>query len=78
MWAPYACVTGRPFSEYAAEQIAKQVERNFGAAAGTPIALATDPVVAHIKGAVKGPDADNITGLKTSRTEDKRKTGVLF
>jgi hypothetical protein len=76
--SPYACVTGRPFSEYAAEQIAKQVERNFGAAAGTPIALATDPVVAHIKGAVKGPDADNITGLKTSRTEDKRKTGVLF
>jgi len=48
------------------------------AAAGTPIALATDPIVAHIKGAVKGPDADNIAGLKTSRTEDKRKTGVLF
>lgn len=76
--SPYACMTGRPFSEYAAEQIAKQVERNFGAAAGSPIALATDPIVAHIRSAAKGIDADNETGLKTTRTEDKRTPGVLF
>jgi hypothetical protein len=76
--SPYACITGHPFSEYAAEQIAKQVERNFGAAAGSPIALATDPIVAHIRSVAKGIDADNETGLKTARTEDKRKAGVLF
>jgi hypothetical protein len=76
--SPYACFTGRPFSEYAAEQIAKQVERNFLASAGSPIAVATDPIVAHIRATAKGSDADNVTGLKTARTEDKRTTGVLF
>jgi|FEC22Drversion2_1045045.scaffolds.fasta_scaffold01649_2 hypothetical protein len=76
--SPYACITGRPFSEYAAEQIAKQVERNFLAAAGSAVALATAPIVAHIKAAATGVDADNVTGLKTARTEDKRTAGVLF
>jgi len=77
--SPYACITGRPFSEYSAEQIAKQVERNFGAAPGTPIATATDPIVSHIKGVARvAVDADNVTGLKTARTEDKRTAGALF
>lgn len=76
--SPYACMTGRPFSEYGAEQIAKQVERNFLASAGSAVALATDPVVAHIKAAVEGPDPDNVTGLRMARTEDTRAAGVLF
>jgi hypothetical protein len=77
--SPYACIPGRPFSEYAAEQIAKQVERNFLAGAGTPVAIATDPIVAHIKAVGRSVvDADNVTGLKTSRTEDKRTAGALF
>jgi hypothetical protein len=77
--SPYACITGKPFSEYAAEQIAKQVERNFLAGAGTPVAIATDPIVAHIKAVgPRGVDADNVTGLTTARTEDKRTTGALF
>ena len=76
--SPYACMSGRPFREYGAEQIAKQVERNFLVPAGSAVALATDPIVAHIKAAVEGPDADNVTGLKTARTEDTRAAGVLF
>ena len=75
--SPYACLPGLPFSEYAAEQIAKQVEINF-ARPGTPDALATDPIVAHIRSAVRGPDPDNVTGLKTARTEDKRNPKALF
>jgi hypothetical protein len=76
--SPYACMTGHPFSEYAAEQIAKQVERNFLSRAGSAVALATDPIVAHIRAAAKGVDPDNVTGLMTARTEDKRTAGVLF
>jgi hypothetical protein len=76
--SPYACMTGRPFSEYAAEQIAKQVERNFLSPAGSAVALATAPIVAHLKAAAKGADPDNVTGLMTARTEDKRTVGVLF
>jgi hypothetical protein len=74
----YAWMPGRPFSEYAAEQIAKQVERNFLAPPRSAVALATDPIVAHIKAAVKGPDPDNVIGLATARTEDRRTPGVLF
>lgn len=74
----YAFMPGRAFKEYAAEQIAKQVERNFLAPAGSAVAMATAPVVAHIKAAAKGADPDNVTGLKTARAEDKRTPGVLF
>ena len=76
--SPYACITGRPFSAYAAEQIAKQVERNFLSPAGSAVARATDPIVARIKAAARGSDPANVTGLKTARTEDKRTAGVLF
>ncbi|MFO0887941.1 MAG: LysM domain-containing protein [Isosphaeraceae bacterium] len=70
----YAYVPGKPFGDYAAEQIAEQVENAY--IAGT---LATDPIVAHVR--VPTPnvaDADNLASLSTPRFERKSSPGVVF
>ena len=66
-FSPYAYVPGKAFSEYAAEQIAKQVEKREA------------PIVAHIANvAVGARDTDNEIGLATERCENKTVAGVQF
>jgi hypothetical protein len=66
-FSPYAYIPGKAFSEYAAEQIAKQVEKGVA------------PIVAHIANvAVGARDTDNEIGLATERCENKTKAGVEF
>jgi hypothetical protein len=66
-FSPYAYVPGKAFSEYAAEQIAKQVERGEAA------------IVQHVANvAAFAEDTDNETGLATARCENKTVAGVQF
>lgn len=64
-FSAYAYRPGKKFSEYAAEQIAEQVENGETA------------IVAHVKSIAPGKvDPENDTGLKTPRIEDKSAAGV--
>jgi len=65
-FSPYAYIPGKAFSEYAAEQIAQQVEKGVA------------PIVAHIANVPFGQDPDNETGLATARCENKTVAGVQF
>jgi len=66
-FSPYAYIPGKAFSAYAAEQIAKQIEKGVA------------PIVAHAASvAVGARDTDNEVGLATARSEDKRAAGVQF
>jgi hypothetical protein len=66
-FSPYAYIPGKAFSEYAAEQIAKQVEKGVA------------PIVAHTANvAVNVRDTDNETGLATERCENKTSADVQF
>ena len=61
----YAYIPGKPFGEYAGEQIAQQVMRGEA------------PIVAHVKSvAVRTIDPDNLLSLKSFRFEDATKPGV--
>jgi hypothetical protein len=60
-----AYIPGKPFGEYAGEQIAQQVMRGEA------------PIVAHVKSmGARSVDPDNVTSLKTFRFEDAGKPGV--
>lgn len=57
----YAFERGKPFKDYAAEQIANQVEKNVTA------------IVAHVAGVGRGAvDPDNRTSLSSARIDDRR------
>lgn len=61
----YAFVRGKPFREYAAEQIANQVEKRL------------EPIVAHVRAVLAGAvDGDNITSLTIGKIDDRREPGV--
>ena len=61
----YAYVPGKPFGEYAGEQIAQQVQRGEA------------PIIAHVSGvAPHRVDAENVNSLKAFRFEDTTKAGV--
>jgi hypothetical protein len=64
-FSAYGYRPGRPFAEYAAEQIAQQAMNGEA------------PIIAHMKAVAAGAvDADNVTGLKTPRIEDTSLPGV--
>lgn len=66
-FSAYAFVAGKPFGEYAAEQIANAVEHGVSA------------IVAHIKSVGPGVvDSDNQTSLATNRIGDRRTPGIVF
>jgi hypothetical protein len=66
-FSTYAFLPGSPFGDYAAEQIANQVEHGITA------------IVSHVSGVAAGAvDADNNTSLATPRIEDRRLPGVIF
>jgi hypothetical protein len=67
-FSPYAYIPGKAFSDYAAEQIAKQAEKGVA------------PIVAHIASVTSAPlpDTDNETGLATPRCESRTGAGVQF
>lgn len=66
-FSAYAFVPGKPFGEYAAEQIANAVEHGVTA------------IVAHVKAvAANAVDADNQTSLATMRIGDRRTPGTIF
>jgi hypothetical protein len=66
-FSPDAYVPGKAFSDYGAEQIAKQVEKGVA------------PIVAHVASvAMAARDTGNELGLATARVEDKRAPGVQF
>ncbi len=70
---PYAYVPRRPFTEYAAEQTAQIVEDAY-----INGRLASDPVVAHVRGlAPNVVDPNNDTSLRTARSERRGGTGVV-
>lgn len=61
----YAYVPGKPFGEYAGEQIAQQVMRGEA------------PIVAHVRSVARAAvDPDNVTSLKVFRFEDAARPGV--
>lgn len=65
-FSAYAYKRGKPFGEYAAEQIAKQVE------------FAERVIIAKVASVPAGAaDGDNATSLTTPRTEDRRRPGVI-
>src|SRR5262249_52792184 len=71
----YAYVPGRPFGQYAAEQIAEQVEHNY---LGRHVA-ATTPIVAKVRSlSANVNDADNVLSLATPRFERNTTPGVVF
>ena len=62
----YCYVRGKPFENYAAEQIAQQVENGEA------------PIIAHIKSATRGSvDSANIRSLRTPRWEKPGALGVV-
>jgi len=64
-FSAYAYEPGKAFTEYAAEQIAQQVEKGEA------------PIVAHVKSAAKGSvDPDNVKSLATIRIENRFKPSV--
>jgi hypothetical protein len=70
---PYAYVRGRPFTDYAAEQAAQITEDAYVGGS-----LATDPVVAHLRGlAANVTDPDNDTSLATARIERRGAPSVV-
>ncbi len=66
-FSAYAFVPGKPFGEYAAEQIANAVEHGVSA------------IVSHVKSVGMGAvDGDNQTSLATTRIGDQRAPGAVF
>jgi hypothetical protein len=64
-YSSYAYVPGRAFADYAAEQIANQIENGETA------------IISHVAGVSAGTtDPDNDTSLATARVEDTRTSGV--
>lgn len=63
----YAFVAGKPFGEYAAEQIANAVEHGVSA------------IVAHVRSVAAGVvDGDNVKSLKKTQVDDRRAPGIIF
>jgi subtilisin family serine protease/outer membrane protein OmpA-like peptidoglycan-associated protein len=70
----YAYVPGKPFAEYAAEQIAEQIEDEFEGS-GRP----TPGLSAHMRGvATSARDADNETSLSVISWENNKTSGVVM
>jgi len=66
-FSPYAYVPGKDFGSYAAEQIAKQVEKGEA------------PIVQHVKARARMlPDPGNVLSLTLPRFEDRRDPKVRF
>lgn len=66
-FSAYAFAPGKPFGDYAAEQIASAVEHGVGA------------IVAHVRSVAAGAvDGDNLTSLASTRIGDRRAAGIVF
>lgn len=66
-FSAYAYLPGKPFGDYAAEQIANSIE------------LGEVAIRAHVKAVAKGAvDPDNVRSLSVERTDDRRKKRVRF
>jgi hypothetical protein len=66
-FSSYAYRPGAVFTSYGAEQIANQVEHGEA------------PIVAHVRGATTGVDADNMTSLNSGASfDDRRAPGVIY
>jgi hypothetical protein len=64
-FSAYGYIPGRPFGDYAAEQIAQQVQRGEA------------PIIAHVRSVAIGVvDPENVKSLKTPRIEDTSLPGV--
>jgi hypothetical protein len=69
----YAYIPGKPFGDYAAEQIAEQVEDFY---MGSTALL---PILTRMKGvSPNANDTENVRGLSTPRFERKSTPGVAF
>lgn len=71
----YAYIPGRPFAEYAAEQIAEQIEDSYNGT-GSP----TPAIAAHVRSVPAGaPDPDNEASLTVTTGFERRSTaGVVW
>ena len=66
-FSAYAFVPGKPFGEYAAEQIANAVEHSIST------------IVSHVRSVGLGAvDGDNVTSLANTRIGDRRTPGIVF